>query len=324
LLAVVLLAAIACGGRGPGKPPTSRAPAPAATADEAPRPDPLSEASIVADLAWLTDPARRGRGSLSTEARAVADWIADELRAAGYEPTLQEIAAARGQVNVIAVKPAREAGGATVLVSAHYDHVGEQGGAIYPGADDNASGVAVALAVARAIADDAAVAGRVVFVFTGAEEVGLLGALAYVDAPVVPLAETSLAINMDMVGRKLFESALDRDAALGVIGMDDAVAPLAADRRRARARHRDAAHGAAHRSGLAQRRLGVPRSRAARRAPVDGVARRLPRADRFARQAFAPAARADHGVPPRARRGDGEVSVSASRCRGRSRRQRST
>jgi hypothetical protein len=229
LLAVVLLAAIACGGRGPGKPPTSRAPAPAATADEAPRPDPLSEASIVADLAWLTDPARRGRGSLSTEARAVADWIADELRAAGYEPTLQEIAAARGQVNVIAVKPAREAGGATVLVSAHYDHVGEQGGAIYPGADDNASGVAVALAVARAIADDAAVAGRVVFVFTGAEEVGLLGALAYVDAPVVPLAETSLAINMDMVGRKLFESALDRDAALGVIGMDDAVAPLAAD-----------------------------------------------------------------------------------------------
>jgi hypothetical protein len=242
---VVCLVLAGCGGGRPAAPAvaadtatgsgttaaaaTGPGPAPA----PAPRADPLSEASIVADLAWLTAPERRGRGALTEDARAVATWIEAELRAAGYAPTVQPIDRAPGQVNVIAIRDAAAAdAAATVVVSAHYDHLGEKDGVVYPGADDNASGVAVALAVARALATDAgraAAPGRVVFVFTGAEEVGLLGALAYVAAPAVPLADTALAINLDMVGRTLFESAIDRDAALGAIDVDRALAPIAAE-----------------------------------------------------------------------------------------------
>jgi Zn-dependent M28 family amino/carboxypeptidase len=219
---------LGCGGR---PVPTS---APEASIEVAaapaapPRPPALSEESIVADLTWLTEPARRGRGSRSPEARDVARWIERELTAAGYAPIIQPIDQVPGQVNVIAVHGAT-ATGATVVVSAHYDHLGEIDGVVYPGADDNASGVAVALAVARDVAARRAITGRVVFVFTGAEEIGLYGAIAYADAPVHPLAETRLVINLDMVGRRLFESALDKDAALGVIGLDGDLATTAAE-----------------------------------------------------------------------------------------------
>jgi len=225
---LVTVALAGCGGRPPPASPPRPVPRPAPVAVA--RPDPMSEASIIADVAWLTAPERRGRGSSSPEAREVARWLEHELRDAGYQPVIQPIDRAPGQVNVIAVKEPTAAEAATVVVSAHYDHLGERDGVIYPGADDNASGVAVALAVARSIAaPDAVVPGRVVFVFTGAEEVGLFGALAYADAPVHPLDDTALSINLDMVGRRLFESAIDRDGALGAIGLEPELAPIATE-----------------------------------------------------------------------------------------------
>jgi len=202
----------------------------AAPVGEVARPDPMSEASIVADLTWLVAPERKGRGSLSPEAVATAAWLADELRAAGYAPELQAIPDAPGQSNVIAIRRATREGAPTVMVTAHYDHLGEIDGVVYPGADDNASGVALALAVARDLAvtgDD--VPGQVVFVFTGAEELGLYGATAYAAAPAVPLDKVTLVINLDLVGRRLFSSAIDKDAALGVIGLEGDVATIAED-----------------------------------------------------------------------------------------------
>src|SRR5688500_14466503 len=144
--AVCLGLVTSCGGRAVTPSSTS---APAAAADVAPRPDPMTEASIMADLTWLTAPARKGRGSLSVEAQAVAAWLVDELGAAGYAVQTQPIPDAPGQVNVVAIRPARTAGSPTVMVTAHYDHLGEVDGVVYPGADDNASGVAIVLAVAR-------------------------------------------------------------------------------------------------------------------------------------------------------------------------------
>ena len=178
--------------------------------------DPLSEASLVADVTWLADPARAGRGSQSVEAQATARWIADELRAAGYEPFTQPIPSVPGQVNVIADHGAPDASG--VIVMAHYDHVGVIGGKLHPGADDNASGVAVALAVARAIRKSP-VAGRVMFVFTGAEEIGLDGAEAFAAAPAMPFDQIRALYNLDMVGRHFFASTVDQDATLAAVGL---------------------------------------------------------------------------------------------------------
>lgn len=176
----------------------------------------MSEASITAHIAWLVAPERAGRGSNSPEAQATARWIAGELRAAGYEPRTQPIPSVPGQVNVIADHGAPDLSG--VIVMAHYDHLGVIGGKVHPGADDNASGVAVALAVARAIRQSP-LRGRVMFVFTGAEEIGLDGAKAFAADPAMPFDQIRALYNLDMVGRHFFASTVDEDATLAAVGL---------------------------------------------------------------------------------------------------------
>jgi hypothetical protein len=96
-----------------------------------------------------------------------------------------------------------------VVVGAHYDHLGMGGesslskeGGIHNGADDNASGVAAMLELARIFA-----AGRdslkrgIVFVGFVGEEIGVLGSTFYVNNPVVPLEKTALMLNLDTIGR---------------------------------------------------------------------------------------------------------------------------
>jgi hypothetical protein len=89
-----------------------------------------------------------------------------------------------------------------VLVTAHYDHVGQKGPFIYHGADDNASACAAAIAVAEAFrAAGAAPKRSLMFLVFEAEEDGLLGAFHYVNHPIVPLANTVAVLNSDMIGR---------------------------------------------------------------------------------------------------------------------------
>ena len=94
-----------------------------------------------------------------------------------------------------------------VVLSAHFDHVGvgtpdEQGDSIYNGADDNASGTAAMLEVARALASlDRRPARSILFAFVSAEEKGLLGSAHFVAQPPVPLERMAANINVDMIGR---------------------------------------------------------------------------------------------------------------------------
>jgi hypothetical protein len=100
----------------------------------------------------------------------------------------------------------------TVIVGAHYDHVGRGGQnslapgstEIHNGADDNASGAVTLLELARRFGEQAKAkkpARRLVFIaFTG-EELGLLGSEYYCKHPVFPLDKTVAMLNMDMVGR---------------------------------------------------------------------------------------------------------------------------
>ena len=88
----------------------------------------------------------------------------------------------------------------TVLVTSHYDHLGVQGGVLYPGANDNGSGTVAMLEVARLLAG-ARPARSVLFVSFGSEEQLMLGSYHYVANPLRPLATTRAAINLDMIGR---------------------------------------------------------------------------------------------------------------------------
>ena len=88
-----------------------------------------------------------------------------------------------------------------LVIGAHRDHFGRQAGLLFPGADDNASGTAVMLEVARAMAK-AGVRGKrtVLFVSFSGEEQGLVGSRHYVERPVVPINSTKAMINIDHAG----------------------------------------------------------------------------------------------------------------------------
>jgi hypothetical protein len=93
-----------------------------------------------------------------------------------------------------------------IVVTAHYDHITgaavEPGGdAIYNGADDDASGVAAVLELARSAGREPAAARTLIFLLVTGEEHGLLGTEFYLDHPVVPLEQTVCNLNFEMIGR---------------------------------------------------------------------------------------------------------------------------
>ncbi|NND64085.1 MAG: M28 family peptidase [Flavobacteriaceae bacterium] len=99
-------------------------------------------------------------------------------------------------------------GAQTVVIGAHYDHLGmggigslyREGEAIHNGADDNASGVAVMLHLAKRL-KEVDNANNYLFIAFSGEEMGLLGSAYWVKNPTVDINSVSYMINMDMVGR---------------------------------------------------------------------------------------------------------------------------
>jgi len=116
--------------------------------------------------------------------------------------------------NVVGYLPAtaeEPLGGATILLGAHYDHLGrgndgnslagkDEAGQIHHGADDNASGVAAVLAIAEKERSRDRKA-PVAFAFWAGEELGLLGSGEFVRGGAIPVADIAAYINFDMVGR---------------------------------------------------------------------------------------------------------------------------
>ena len=97
-----------------------------------------------------------------------------------------------------------------IVIGAHYDHLGLGGSGslepdltqIHPGADDNASGVAGVLELAQYFNNNPDIIGRsIIFMAFSGEEEGLLGSAYYVKSPLIPLENTALMLNMDMIGR---------------------------------------------------------------------------------------------------------------------------
>lgn len=110
-----------------------------------------------------------------------------------------------------------------LVITAHYDHIGRRGDAIFNGADDNGSGTSTILEVCQAfkLAKDAGRGPRrsILFMFVSGEEKGLLGSKYYVEHPIFPLENTIANINVDMVGR-VDEKHADNPNYIYVIGAD--------------------------------------------------------------------------------------------------------
>jgi len=158
------------------------------------------------DVGMLSSDAMQGRG-IGTEGSIDARlYILGRMREIGLEPTDQAFPFRKKDgteiegVNVMARIAGTEPGGRAIVVTAHYDHLGVRDGQIYNGADDNASGVAGALAVAEAFKARPP-KHDVWIVFLDGEESGLRGARAFVEAPPIPLASIALNINFDMLSK---------------------------------------------------------------------------------------------------------------------------
>lgn len=188
--------------------PAAATPAPVFTADE-----------LMAHVRTLAAPGMEGRATGTPGNAKARAFVLEQFRAAGLEPlgTTFEMpftfdrpqpadgrtTAARMQaINVGGICRGRGAkdNGAMVL-TAHYDHLGVRDKAIYHGADDNASGVAVLLALARQCRQTPWMHDAI-FVAFDAEEMGLQGARAFIAALPIPRDRTiALNINLDMVAR---------------------------------------------------------------------------------------------------------------------------
>ncbi len=191
-----------------------------------------------ADVGWLADDAREGRGMESRGLEESGDWLVKQFEVIGLEPagengyrdpfTAQVMIADPDQAdnphggerraveafNVVGRIPAGAADRlpGAIVVGAHYDHLGMGGqGSLEPdaseihnGADDNASGTAALLAVARELVGRRDELRRDVwFVAFSLEEKGLLGSSTFAREPTggLEMDDVFAMLNMDMVGR---------------------------------------------------------------------------------------------------------------------------
>jgi Zn-dependent M28 family amino/carboxypeptidase len=204
---------------------------------------------------FYAEPADGNAGRCAIEGWITHDRASEVLALAGQDlEALQQAARLRGfhplplylkasagvsnsirharSANVAAVLPGKDRPDEYVIYTAHWDHLGKLvalgGDNIFNGAQDNATGVAGILTIARGFrAMLSAPARSVVFMATTAEESGLIGSEYYAAHPLVPLEKTAAVINLDLL------SPLGRARDIEVIGfgaseLEDRLAEAAA------------------------------------------------------------------------------------------------
>jgi len=103
--------------------------------------------------------------------------------------------------NVVALLRGSELADEAIILMAHFDHLGRGEEGYFPGADDNASGVAALLEVAEALTYMPPPRRSILLLATTGEEEGLLGARFYTRHPALPLKNTRAVVNLDTIGR---------------------------------------------------------------------------------------------------------------------------
>jgi hypothetical protein len=180
-----------------------------------------------ADVAFLASPALEGRRAGTAGSDTAANYIARRLSELGLGPAFRTTGCPRGEGcrssyfqlfhfgDIVSANVGAIIAGADsslrdefIAVTAHYDHIGRSAtssrdpdaGAVHPGADDNASGTAAMLELARRLQARPPRRSVILLAF-GAEELGLVGSRAFVENPSIELRRIDLVLNLDMVGR---------------------------------------------------------------------------------------------------------------------------
>lgn len=192
--------------------------------EEKPKPITIQDAlvSIKAEelknhVEWLSADAREGRMSGEPGCDAARDYIKRELENYGLPVMLDEFRVGKGDgtaENIYAWIEGSEYPDQLVVVGAHYDHIGKGRNGVFNGADDNASGTAAVLAMAKALAPLKGQNKRtIVFQFYAGEEEGLVGSEYYVKHPKFPKDKPSMdkhifMENLDMIGYSKIEEKI--------------------------------------------------------------------------------------------------------------------
>lgn len=129
---------------------------------------------------------------------------------------IKSIKAELSSENVAAYIKGSEFPDEVIVISAHLDHIGIEDGEIYNGADDDGSGtvavVEIAQAFKKAVDDGYRPRRSILFLHVTGEEKGLLGSQYYTDVdPIIPLKNTMVDLNIDMIGRVDKEHATNRN-----------------------------------------------------------------------------------------------------------------
>ena len=161
----------------------------------------------------LASPQFEGREAGSTGGHTAGDYLVQQLRKLPLKPAgdRQGYFQPFGYTyrNILALLPGSDAvlREQTIVVSAHYDHLGHgrpgsnPPGTIYPGADDNASGTSGVLELARAFSSMPLAPRRsILFICFDGEEKGLLGSKHWTAEPTLPLSRVKFMLNLDMIG----------------------------------------------------------------------------------------------------------------------------
>lgn len=184
----------------------------------------INSEQMMTDLRWLADAERQGRAPGTPGGIAARTWIAEQFAAIGLEPagtagflhpySVTEhfsfsrwlrgknatIPGVENAANVLGLLPGTQPGLKPLVLTAHYDHLGMHGDTIFYGADDNASGVAAMLELARYLKAHP-LQHPVLFIALDSEEKGLQGAVALFRTGLLQPEQLAFNINIDMLSR---------------------------------------------------------------------------------------------------------------------------
>ncbi|MEQ8763788.1 MAG: M28 family peptidase [Planctomycetota bacterium] len=165
--------------------------------------------SLLASIRYLSGSDAQGRATGTEGGLAASAFVAERFAAIGLEPLGDEPGSYYRRVPGESEIPSRSVAGRvvgtagtelSVLVTAHLDHLGEREGVLFPGANTNASGIAVMIEVARRIAADPAGA-SVIFVALDSEELARRGSVHFLESAPAPPGSLSAIVSFESVGR---------------------------------------------------------------------------------------------------------------------------
>ena len=173
------------------------------------------------DLEYLAHEMTSGRASGTPGKELAEHYLVSQFRSIGLKPwhwnytqsfRYQDSIVIR---NVVGLIPASVPSDEYIVIGAHYDHLGQLGHTVYPGADDNASGVTALLSLARMFsamkADGKGPRKNLIFVAFDGKELDLYGSRRFVRTLDIPHSKITAMVNMDMLGTDLVPPRRNRE-----------------------------------------------------------------------------------------------------------------